>query len=88
MTQKPNWRQRLAAHYRTSGRKAFSQFRLGASFFFCGLVLVYLSKQMTESISQELLLGIGLVIVALGFLIAMLAHVRLLIIRIIRIFSD
>jgi hypothetical protein len=88
MTPKPSWRQRLGAHYRTSGKQAFSQFRLGASFFFCGLVLVYLSKQMAASINQELLLGTGLIIVAIGFLIAMLAHIRLLIIRIIRFFSD
>ena len=57
--------------------------------FFFGLVLVYMTQQLVEdSLRQEIFSVIGLIIAAIGFLIAMSAHVRMLISRLLHFFKD
>lgn len=72
----------LKAHYQAPLHQAFAQFKLGAMLFFFGLVLVYMASQLlVPSFGQELALAVGLVFAALGFVMAMAAHLRMLISR-------
>ncbi|BFM06433.1 hypothetical protein [Halioxenophilus aromaticivorans] len=78
----------LKHHYSASLDTVFKQFRLGAAIFFTGMVGVYSGYHMESSWPQEIILAISLVVVALGFLLAMLAHIRMVIIRIINFIKD
>jgi hypothetical protein len=77
----------LKQHYTTPLELVFNQFRLGAGIFFVGFILIYTSKQLHSSVVQELTLLMGVVIVLSGFCIAITAHIRMTIIRIIRVIS-
>ncbi len=83
---KTNWQALKAVlykHYTASQREIFKQFRLGCGLFFVGMVAIYGSYQLLEeSLTQELMLLSGIVLVLSGFIIAMLAQIRLLIGRI------
>lgn len=83
-----HWQQRLYQHYSAPLTTTFAQFRLGAMVFFLGGVLIYGASQMPGSLRQELLLLAGLVIGGGGFIIAMLAQVRMLISRLLHFFSE
>lgn len=73
----------LYKHYTASQRKIFKQFRLGVGLFFVGLVGVYANYNLlTESLGQELFLLTCLVVIVTGFIIAILAQIRLLVGRI------
>jgi len=73
----------LHAHYAVPIRTVFMQFRLGASLFFCGAVGIYADYQLLQpSLLQEIFLLVSLLVIAAGFIIAMLAQVRMLISRI------
>ncbi|GAB2190729.1 hypothetical protein MAH1_23370 [Sessilibacter sp. MAH1] len=74
----------LFIHYNAPLSEIFKQFRLGASIFFVGMVGVYAAKQIPSSLTQEALLAISLLTVSIGFLIAILAHIRMTISRILR----
>ncbi len=78
----------LKQHYSASLDLVFKQFRLGAALFFAGMVGVYCGYHMESSWPQEIILAGSLIIVAVGFLLAMLAHARMVIIRIINFFKD
>ena len=78
------WRQALKQHYTAPLQVSFKQFRLGAMMFFTGLVGVYIAQQaLPDSWQQELLALAGLTCAGLGFILAMLAQVRMLISRLI-----
>ena len=80
---------RLYQHYSAPLMAYFAQFKLGSMLFFFGLVLVYMTQQLVEdSLRQEIFSVVGLIIAAIGFLIAMSAHVRMLISRLLHFFKD
>lgn len=75
--------QALITHYTAPWEQTFKQFRLGVITFGLGLALIFIAhNQLPPSLKQELIVLLGLIIVGLGFFIAMLAQVRLLISRI------
>ena len=79
----------LKQHYSAPLDVSFKQFRLGAMLFFTGGVIIYISANLiSASASQEALLLGGLIIGGIGFIIAMMAQVRMLISRIYRFFRD
>lgn len=79
----------LKAHYQSPLMVAFAQFKLGAMLFFFGLVLVYMASQlMGDSFEQELAMAVGLGFAAIGFIMAMAAHVRMVISRLWAFFSQ
>lgn len=78
----------LKQHYSASLDTVFNQFRLGAAIFFTGMIGVYAGYTMPSSWSQELLLLGSLIVVACGFLLAMMAHIRMIIIRIINFIKN
>ncbi len=86
---KPLWRQRLYQHYTANSRQVFQQFKLGSMLFFLGLVVIYSAHNLlSESLTQEIIVLLGLGILGLGFLIAMMAQVRSIIGRFLNFFND
>ncbi len=73
----------LYQHYTASQREVFKQFRLGSGLFFVGMVAIYGCYQLLEaSLAREIGILASLIIVLGGFIVAMLAQIRLLIGRI------
>lgn len=84
---KIGWRS-LKEHYTRSPRRAFQQFRVGVSFFFLGLVGLYIAQTLMQpSLEQELVVLGSLLVLGGGFIWAMMGHLRLLVGRLIRFFS-
>ena len=81
-------KQALLKHYtQTPAHLIFQRFKLGAMLFFLGLVIIYGGYQLLdESLVQEIVVLIGVILIGGGFLLAMLAQIRLLIGRLIHIF--
>jgi len=78
----------LRAHYSAPMQTMFRQFRSGIIFFAVGLIIVYLSlTALPPSAKQEFILLCGLIVTAVGFVIAILAHVRMIIARAYRFFK-
>lgn len=78
----------LLEHYSADLKTIFKQFRNGALAFGGGLMLVfYANTQLEPSLQQELLVLFALVLVGAGFIIAMLAQVRMVIGRFVQFFS-
>lgn len=78
----------LKTHYQAPLAQSFGQFKLGAMLFFFGLVLVYMCSQLLEnSLRQELLTLLGLVIAGVGLIMALAAHLRMTISRLLHFFS-
>lgn len=83
MTKRLTFKQRVKAHFRAPLDASFKQFRWGVSLFFCGMVILYGASQLlTPSLQQELVVLLGLVVGGLGFVVAMLAQIRMTISRI------
>ena len=83
-----NIRSRLKQHYLASLEQSFKQFRWGAVLFFIGLLIIYCASQIwPPSLAQELGTLVGLVVVGTGFVIALLAEIRILIGRLMRFFN-
>jgi hypothetical protein len=83
------WKAALKEHYTAPLEQTFKQFRLGAMLFFLGAVIIYIALNNLEaSLQQELVTLAGLAVGGLGFLIAMLAQIRMLISRIVKFFMD
>lgn len=79
----------LYQHYTTPPEEVFPQFKIGASLFLVGLVIIYGAYQLLEpSIIQEAFTLVGLIIIVGGFLTAMMAQVRMLIGRLLRFFFE
>lgn len=85
---KVNLKKALLKHYTQSPTyEIFQRFKLGAMLFFLGLVIIYGGYQLLEeSLAQEIVVLLGVLLIGSGFLIAMLAQIRLLIGRLIHIF--
>lgn len=84
-----NIKQLLLNHYTAPMETIFKQFRLGLSLFFCGMVVVYGSHQaLAPSLHQEVMVLVGLVVVGIGFIMAMLAQIRLIISRFLLFFLN
>lgn len=82
-------RQLLKHHYSAPLKQVFQQFRLGLALFFVGLVVIYAAYQtLAPSLQQEIITLAGTALVALGFLMAILAQIRMLIIRIVSFIND
>jgi uncharacterized membrane protein YczE len=65
-------------------KQSFKQFRLGSMIFFAGLVVIFAASQLLHpSLAQELITLLGLLVVGLGFIIAILAQVRMLLARLV-----
>lgn len=83
------WAAFLKAHYSAPLSISFKQFKLGAMLFFFGFVVIYLANNLyPPSARQEMIFLLGLIIGGLGFIIAMMAQVRMLISRILHFFWD
>ena len=81
------WLQALKHYYSEPLEHAFKQFRLGAMLFFLGMVMIYIAHQLwTDSLQQELITLTGVIVVGLGFLIAMMAQIRMIISRMVIFF--
>lgn len=79
------WRSALKHHYTAPLYASFKQFRLGVALFFLGLVILYGGTQILEpSITQELVVALAILVIACGFTVAMMAHVRMVISRVLR----
>lgn len=79
---------RLKKHYSATLMQSFKQFRWGAVLFFIGLVIIYAGSQSLQpSLAQELVILLGLMVLGVGFIIAILAQIRMLIGRLL-IFWD
>lgn len=67
--------------------KGFRQFRLGMSLFFCGMVFIYCAHQLLPpSFKQELLAGLAVILVVVGFVMAIVAEGRLILARFVDFF--
>lgn len=67
----------------------YRQFRLGTVIFFCGMVTIYMASQIIEpSLKQELVTLAGLLLVAVGFVIAIFAQARILFSRLYHFWHD
>ncbi|MDZ7922836.1 MAG: hypothetical protein U5M23_01990 [Marinagarivorans sp.] len=81
--------QALAVHYSVPAELIFKQFRWGAIAFGLGLGLViYANASLPNSVQQELIVLGGLILGGIGFLIAMLAQMRMMIGRFVRFYLD
>ena len=79
--------QALFEHYSAPIEDIFKQFRLGAIAFGIGIALVIAANATMEpSVQQELLALVGLVGGGLGFVIAMMAQLRMMIGRFVRFY--
>lgn len=84
-----SWKQRLKNHYTGGLNKGFQQFRMGVSLFFVGAVMLYLAREfLSPSIEQELAVLGALLVGGAGFIWAMMAHLRMLIGRLIQFFTE
>ncbi|WP_245792097.1 hypothetical protein [Teredinibacter waterburyi] len=78
-------KQALYLHYHAPQQLMFKQFRNGAIFFAVGVIIVYLANTTVEpSVKQEWLVLAGLIMAGAGFVVAILAHVRLIISRLVK----
>ena len=85
---KRNWRKAFYQHYTAPLENIFPQFKLGAMLFFIGLVVVYGGYQLLQpSLQQEIVTLAGLLVIGSGFIIALMAQVRMLVGRLIRFFG-
>lgn len=75
-------------HYNVPLEVPFRQFRAGAIYFAVGLGAVLMANgYMAPSLWQELVVLCGLLLGGIGFVMAMLAQVRMVIARFVRFFS-
>jgi len=78
----------LKAHYQAPLEHSFRRFRNGIIYFTVGFIVVYLAQtNLAPSLKQELITLAGLIMIAIGFFIAMMAQVRMIISRIILFFN-
>ncbi|MFT5421154.1 MAG: hypothetical protein ACI9D5_001909 [Candidatus Endobugula sp.] len=83
---KPTLRKALYQHYITPPEKVFPRFKLGAVIFLWGLSVIYSAAQLlAPSLTQEIFTLLGLILIGCGLIIALMAQVRMLIGRILRV---
>lgn len=77
----------LKAYYSAPLNTTFRQFRSGLIYFAVGLIIIYLANtNLPDSMKQELITMAGIIMVAVGFFIAMMAHIRMIISRVVHFF--
>lgn len=82
------WKKALKIYYTAPLEKTFRQFRNGAIYFAVGLIIIYLANTtITPSVKQEVIILAGLIMSAVGFIMAMLAQMRLVISRIVQFWN-
>ena len=78
----------LKNYYTEPMTQTFRRFRSGLIYFGVGLGTILMANEyMTPSLSRDLVFLFGLILLAIGFFIAMLAHTRLIISRIVIFFQ-
>lgn len=78
----------LKDYYSAPLTTTFKQFRSGLIYFSVGMIIIYLAQvNLQYSLKQELVTVAGVVLVAAGFLIAMMAQIRMIISRIVVFFN-
>lgn len=86
---KRDWRKALYQHYATPPEQLFPRFKLGASLFLVGLVIIYGGNQLLNpSLQQEITTLIGIILIGIGFLTAMMVQIRMVIGRIVKFFME
>lgn len=75
----------LKQYYSAPLNTSFHKFRNGLIYFSVGLIMIYIAhSSMLPSASQEVVVLAGILLSAVGFFIAMMAQVRMIISRIIQ----
>ncbi|MFT5084454.1 MAG: hypothetical protein ACI9Y1_002509 [Lentisphaeria bacterium] len=78
----------LKLYYMEPLGQTFHKFRNGVIYFSVGLMTIYLAHTaLLPSTTREILVLLGLLLTALGFFIAMMAHIRMVISRIVSFFT-
>ena len=87
MGMKPTIKKTLYDYCMTPASQVFPHFKLGVVIFFWGLIVIYTGSQLlSPSIVQELVVLLGLLLIGVGFLIAITAQIRMLAGRVLRFF--
>ncbi len=69
--------------------KDVKRFRLGLSIFFTGLVFLYITNEVLEdSLSQEIFSLFFIVIISVGFILAIISETRFVLTRIVTFFKS
>lgn len=78
------WRLALYKHYTAPQKTLFKALRNGFVLFAFGLATVLIANyELEASLTQEFVVLLGLIIGGLGFLLAMMAYIRIVISRIV-----
>ncbi len=78
----------LKTYYSVPLNTSFHKFRNGLIYFSVGMVMIYMAHEnMLPSTSQEIVVLAGIILTAIGFFIAMMAQIRMIISRIIQFFD-
>lgn len=79
------WRAGLKAHYSVPLEIPFKQFRNGSIYFGVGCIIIFMAnQQLPHGLKQELIVLAGLILAGVGFIMAMLAQIRMIISRFVR----
>lgn len=79
----------LKTYYSAPLNTSFHKFRNGLIYFSVGLIMIYMAHaNMLPSASQEIVVLGGIVLSAVGFFIAMMAQIRMIISRIVHFFNS
>ncbi len=79
----------LKHHYSAPLSQSFHKFRNGLIYFTVGFMIVFFAQSnLQPSLKQELITLFGLVMIAIGFFIAMMAQIRMIISRIVTFFTE
>lgn len=79
------WRAGLKAHYSVPLEVPFKQFRNGSIYFGVGCIIIFMAnQQLPNGLKQELIVLAGLILAGVGFIMAMLAQIRMIISRFVR----
>lgn len=78
----------LYRHYTAPLSEIFHKFRNGLIYFTVGFMLVFFANIYSEeSLQQELIVLLGACLIAIGFSIAILAQIRMIITRFVKFFT-
>ena len=78
----------LKDYYSSPLEQTFRRFRNGLIYFSVGMITIYLAQiNLEASVKQELITAFGIFLVAIGFFIAMMAQIKMLISRIVFFFT-
>ncbi|MFL0798932.1 MAG: hypothetical protein K6L80_00665 [Agarilytica sp.] len=78
----------LSKHYSAPLTESFHRFRNGLIYFTVGFMIVFYAQTTIEdSLKLELITLFGLLMIAIGFFIAMMAQIRMIISRLVSFFK-